>query len=51
MLAHIIGHFRERRAGKENLVYALAFHLCRILMCDRPAATTENLDVARAALA
>ena len=41
-------HVVERRAGKENLVYAFASHHCGVVVRDGAAAAAENLDVVRA---
>ena len=48
MLADVIGHFRQRSAGKENLVHAFAFHCRGIVMGDGSAATAKDFDVAAA---
>src|SRR6059058_6587261 len=45
MLFHILGHFCERSAGKENFVDAFALHLPGIVVRDRTPAPTENRDV------
>src|SRR5438046_5350145 len=50
-LADVIGHLRERSAGKENLVHASAFHRRRVVMCDGPASAAKHFAVARPALA
>src|SRR4030095_10238338 len=48
MLANVIGHFRQRGAGKENLVHAFTFHRRGIFMRNGPAATAKDFDVASA---
>src|SRR5438094_254103 len=45
MLFHVLGHFCERSAGKENFVDAFALHLPGVVVRDRAAAATENRDV------
>ena len=45
MLFHVLGHFCERSAGKENFVDAFALHLPGIVVRDRTPAPTENRDV------
>src|SRR5205814_10068524 len=45
MLFHVLGHFCERSAGKENFVDAFALHLPGVVVRDRAAAPTENRDV------
>src|SRR6266403_4357935 len=45
MLFHILGHFCERSAGKENFIDAFALHLPGVVVRDRAAAPTENRDV------
>src|SRR6266403_5038456 len=45
MLFHILGHFCERSAGKENFIDAFALHLPGVVVRDRAATPTENRDV------
>src|SRR5437879_6742504 len=45
MLFHILGHFCERSAGKENFVDAFVLHLPGVVVRDRAPTPTENRDV------
>src|SRR6266478_239342 len=45
MLFHVLGHFCERSAGKENFVDSFALHLPGVVVRDRASAPTENRDV------
>src|SRR6476620_9660128 len=45
MLFHVLDHFCERSAGKENFVDAFALHLPGVVVRDRTPAPTENRDV------
>src|SRR6478736_1514842 len=50
MLFHILDHFCERSAGKENFVDAFALHLSGIVVRDRAPTPAENRNVVRAFL-
>src|SRR5438067_11571808 len=50
MLFHIVGHFRERRAGKDNFVEAFALPLPGVVVRSRAPTPAENCYVIRAVL-
>ena len=48
MLADVVSHFRERSAGEEDFVHALALHCRGIVRRDGSPATAKDSDVASA---